>query len=174
MSVGDRLFPNLSQGFTPYKSTNETLAQGLNEAAMNVQGVAGGTAMPVSGTVSLPNEGQQTMANSISVAVASDQSAVPVSGTVTNKPTGAPNYANGQVTAGVASGVLVAARATRRSVVIRNQDTANSVYIGAGTVTSGNGLLLKGGESIAVDTVAAINCIRDTADCAVGFMETFD
>ena len=31
----------------------------------------------------LPNEGQQTMANSISVAVASDQSAVPVSGTVT-------------------------------------------------------------------------------------------
>ena len=28
---------------------------------------------------SLPNEGQQTMANSISVAIASDQSAVPVS-----------------------------------------------------------------------------------------------
>ena len=28
---------------------------------------------------SLPNEGQQTMANSISVAVASDQSAIPVS-----------------------------------------------------------------------------------------------
>lgn len=35
---------------------------------------------------SLPNEGQQTMANSISVAVASDQSAVPVSGTVTATP----------------------------------------------------------------------------------------
>jgi len=33
--------------------------------------------------VSLPNEGQQTMANSISVAVASDQGAVPVSGTIT-------------------------------------------------------------------------------------------
>ncbi len=32
---------------------------------------------------SLPNEGQQTMANSISVAIASDQSAVAVSGTVT-------------------------------------------------------------------------------------------
>lgn len=31
---------------------------------------------------SLPNEGQQTMANSISVAISSDQSAVPVSGTV--------------------------------------------------------------------------------------------
>ena len=31
---------------------------------------------------SLPNEGQQTMANSISVAVASNQSAIPVSGTV--------------------------------------------------------------------------------------------
>lgn len=34
--------------------------------------------------VSLPNEGQQTMANSISVAIASDQSAVPVSGPLTD------------------------------------------------------------------------------------------
>lgn len=46
--------------------------------------------LPVTGTLSvssvaitsLPDEGQQTMANSISVAIASDQSAVPISGTV--------------------------------------------------------------------------------------------
>ena len=33
---------------------------------------------------SLPNEGQQTMANSISVAIASDQTAVPISGALTD------------------------------------------------------------------------------------------
>jgi hypothetical protein len=87
---------------------------------------------------------------------------------------GAANYANGQVTAGAASGALVGARVTRRSVTIRNQDAANSVYIGAGTVTSGNGLLLKAGESISIDTTAAINCIRATADVAVGYFETYD
>lgn len=95
-------------------------------------------------------------------------------GVAVNRFTGAANYANGQVTAGVASGVLVAARATRRSVVVRNQDDADSIYIGAGTVTSGNGLLLKAGESISIDSTAAINCIRDTGDCAVGYFETYD
>ena len=40
---------------------------------------------------SLPNEGQQTMANSISVAIASDQSAVPISGTVTATVSGTVN-----------------------------------------------------------------------------------
>jgi hypothetical protein len=94
--------------------------------------------------------------------------------TISSKLTGAANYANGQVTAATASGALVAARATRRSVTIRNQDTTNSAYIGAGTVTSGNGFLLKAGESIAIDTVAAINCIRATADVALAYFETYD
>lgn len=43
---------------------------------------------------SLPNEGQQTMANSISVAVASDQSAVPVSAASLPLPAGASTSAN--------------------------------------------------------------------------------
>lgn len=45
-------------------------------------------------TITLPNEGQQTMANSISVAVASDQSAIPVtvtSATVSISQTGTAN-----------------------------------------------------------------------------------
>lgn len=94
--------------------------------------------------------------------------------TISSKLTGAPSYANGQATAGVASGVLVAARATRRSVAVRNQDAANSAYIGAGAVTSGNGLLLKAGESISIDSTAAINCIRATDDVVLGYMETYD
>lgn len=47
-------------------------------------------------TVTLPNEGQQTMANSISVAVASDQSAVPVSAASLPLPTGASTLAEQQ------------------------------------------------------------------------------
>lgn len=42
-------------------------------------GIHGIDPQPDVDVVSLPNEGQQTMANSISVAIASDQTAVPVS-----------------------------------------------------------------------------------------------
>lgn len=94
------------------------------------------------------------------------------SGAATNA--GAPNIAIGQVTAGVASGVLVAARATRRSVTIRNQDDADSAYIGTGTVTSGNGFLLKFGESISIDSTAALNCIRATGDVQLAILEVYD
>lgn len=87
---------------------------------------------------------------------------------------GAGNVAINQVTAGAASGVLVAVRATRRSVTVRNQDAANSAYIGTGTVTSGNGFLLKFGESISIDTTVALNCIRDSADVALAYIEVYD
>lgn len=95
-----------------------------------------------------------------------------LSSQATNK--GAANIAISQVTAAAASGVLVASRATRRSVAVRNQDATNSAYIGTGTVTSANGFLLKAGESISIDTVAALNCIRDTADVALGVVEIYD
>lgn len=98
----------------------------------------------------------------------------PLLAAISAKLTGAASIAIGQVTAGVASGVLVASRATRRTVVIRNQDAANSAYIGTGTVTSGNGFLLKTGESVAIETIAALNCIRDSADVALAFIEVYD
>lgn len=94
--------------------------------------------------------------------------------TVSAKLTGAPNIAIGQVTAGAASDVLAAARATRRTIVVRNHDASVSAYIGTGTVTSGNGFLLKAGESIAIETIAALNCIRDTTDAVLGFVEIYD
>lgn len=87
---------------------------------------------------------------------------------------GAPNIAVNRVTAGVASGVLVAARATRRSVLVRNTDEDNSAYIGTGVVTSGNGFPLKAGESISIDTTAALNCIRATADVSLAYVEVYD
>jgi hypothetical protein len=94
--------------------------------------------------------------------------------TISSKLTGAANFANGQVTAGAVSGVLVAARATRRVVTIRNQDAANSAYVGGGTVTSGNGFLLKAGESISIETTAALNCLRATADVSLAYLEIYD
>ena len=100
-----------------------------------------------------------------------DQYAVAVS---TEGASGAPYFANGQVTAGSASGQLVPARETRRSVLIRNLDSSNSAYIGRATVTSSNGMLLKAGESVSVDTTAAINCIRATSDVALAYLETYD
>lgn len=87
---------------------------------------------------------------------------------------GANNLAVGQVTAGATSSVLVAARATRRSLLVRNLDIANTAYIGTGTVTSGNGFPLKAGESVPIDAAAAVNCIRATADVALAFMESYD
>lgn len=87
---------------------------------------------------------------------------------------GAPYFANGQITAGAASGQLVPARETRRSVLIRNLDSSNSAYIGRATVTSSNGMLLKAGESVSVDTTAAINCIRATSDVVLAYLETYD
>jgi hypothetical protein len=88
---------------------------------------------------------------------------------------GANHLAAGQATAGVASGVLVAARPTRRSVTVRNTHASESCYIGTGTVSAANGFLLKAGESISIDTVVVINCIRaGSTDVAIGYLETYD
>jgi hypothetical protein len=93
---------------------------------------------------------------------------------VTTKPTGAVNLATGQVTTSTTSGTLVAARATRRSVAIRNADASITIYYGAGTVTSANGFPLKPGESQAVDTTAAINVVAASGTPAVAYVETYD
>lgn len=87
---------------------------------------------------------------------------------------GAANIATGQVVASTTSGQLVASRATRRSVAIKNIDTAITVYYGAGTVTSATGFPLKPGESQSVDTVAAVNVIAPSGTPIVAYVETYD
>lgn len=94
---------------------------------------------------------------------------------VNNFGTGASWMANGQATAGAASGQLVAARAKRRSVTVRNIHATESCYIGAGTVSAANGFPLKAGESISVDCTGAINGIRaGSVDVPVAYLETYD
>ena len=71
---------------------------------------------------SLPNEGQQTMANSISVAVASDQSAVPVS---------LPN--EGQQT--MANSISVTVASDQTAVSIADGGSTISIDDGSGSIT---------------------------------------
>lgn len=96
-----------------------------------------------------------------------------ISGTVSSSPTGAANLATGQVTAG-AAGTLVIARATRRQVTIKNTDAAITVYIGPATVTSGNGMPLKAGESITVRWVGLVQVLAASGSPVVAYMDEYD
>jgi hypothetical protein len=88
---------------------------------------------------------------------------------------GAPNMAVGNVAAGVASGVLVAARPTRRRITIINEDAANFARISTGVPTAAVGLRLPLGVPVVLNTTAAINVIRTGgADVAVSFIEEYD
>lgn len=164
--------------------------------------------------------GQKTAANSESVVLASDQTAITVTGqvqvgsapvnpplsvsgvdsgglkrhiltgtdgtvktdssattqpvSVTKGPTGAANFANGQVAASTTAATLVAARATRRSVAIKNTSTTITVYYGAATVTNANGVELKPGESQSIDTTALIQVIAASGTPVVAYVETYD
>ena len=86
---------------------------------------------------------------------------------------GAPSIASGQVTAGAAA-TLVAARAARRCVTVLNTDALLSVYIGPATVTSGNGMLLKAGVQVRIETTALIQVLAASGSPVVTYMEEYD
>ena len=75
----------------------------------------------------LPNAGQATMANSLGVAIASDQSAIPTtslnSGAITNPTSVLTRPAN---TTAYASGQLIASSTTAGSIVVRSFAIATS------------------------------------------------
>lgn len=87
---------------------------------------------------------------------------------------GASTVANGQVTASTTAGALVGARPTRRSLVVVNTSGSIIVYIGIATVTAGNGLPLQPGDSISIDTTAALQVIAASGTPVVAYMETYD
>lgn len=64
------------------------------------------------------------------------------------EPVGAKNLSSSQVTLSTSASTLANARPTRTSVLFTNLDSSISVYIGPATVTSGNGQILKAGQSI--------------------------
>lgn len=90
------------------------------------------------------------------------------------KQVGAAHAANGQITTSTAASTAVAARGSRRTVIIKNIDTTITVYIGIATVTAANGMELKAGESIALDTTALIQVIAVSGSPKIAYIETYD
>lgn len=90
-------------------------------------------------------------------------------------PTGAAFMASSQVATSTSEATLVSARATRRSVTVKNIDTSITVYIGPSSgVTSVSGLPLAAGESISVDTNSEIKVIAASGTPRVAYIETYD
>ena len=131
-----------------------TANQSVNVAQIN--GVAPSMGNGVSGTgvqrvtlasdstgqvaiASLPNEGQQTMANSISVAVASDQSSVPV----TEQSSSAILAGQQAVTA---SAVALPSNTTKEVCLKALVGNALNVYVGPSGVTTSTGIELAPGD----------------------------
>jgi len=77
-----------------------------------------------------------------------------------------------QATCG-ASAEVVAARPQRRRVILKNIDTSITIYIGIGTVTSSNSMWLLAGESIALDTTAAINALAASGSPVLAYIEEY-
>ncbi len=91
---------------------------------------------------------------------------------------GAATLASGQIIIGNISTTIAGSRPTRRSATIRNQDTANSGYIGGANVGIANGILLYPGDSMSVDFVGVIAGISlnttNAGNVTFGYIETYD
>jgi len=119
------------------------VTNGPGAAAVNIQD--GGNSITVDGTVavsSLPNEGQQSMANSISVALASDQAGVQRTPTFLR-----PAGLSGTIPAG------------RYSMSFANVGTINATV---------GGITLKPGESVSFDAGAINNTLGSVSYNATG------
>lgn len=86
---------------------------------------------------------------------------------------GSRNLGSGQVTTST-SAASIAARATRRGITVRNLDSSITIYIGGVGVTSSTGMPLKAGESIAIDTSAAVYYIAASGAPILAFLESYD
>lgn len=85
--------------------------------------------------------------------------------------------ANAPVTRGTASNsaaTLAIARPTRRGILIRNLDTALTIYIGPATVTVANGFPLLPGESSPFSWVGLIQVISASGTPAYAAWDEYD
>lgn len=89
-------------------------------------------------------------------------------------PGGGSQIATANVATSTAAGVAAAARAGRRSVTVKNTDTSITVYLGGSGVTTGTGLPLLAGESITLETAAAVYAIAASGTPALRVVEIYD
>lgn len=133
--------------------------------------------------LTLVNTGGTSMTITIAIAVGriSDDrlnvsGTVTVAGTVTTNDNPGTTIVNGQVTINNTATQIVAANATRRHVIIKNPSTATkSIFVGDSGVTTTNGIEVAIGESITIDSEAALYAIVATGSQAgVGYLEMRD
>jgi len=89
---------------------------------------------------------------------------------------GAPNFVTGQGTATTNMGTVVAARATRRALLVVNTGTVD-MYLGAGTaVAATTGLLLTGtkGAAVSLPVTGAIYSIAAAGSAVYSYAEVYD
>lgn len=89
---------------------------------------------------------------------------------------GGTGVTTGQVTPTASAATLVAARETRKSVLVYN-GTNLTVYVGPATVTTANGFQLPSGASLEVSTTALLQNIVSSVTGLTGFLsyvETYD
>lgn len=115
------------------------------------------------------NNGQQTMANSVPVVIASNQTAIPVSisGSATSL---TPASSQVNVAAGPTQAALGAATQVDHLIVIANITNLNNIFLGPTGVTSVNGLILEPGRGVELDSVMLSTVfINGTAGEGVSF-----
>lgn len=86
---------------------------------------------------------------------------------------GSTAFANGQVSVSATSTSIVAARDTRKGVLITNRGVVN-IFVGTGTVTTVAGYVLYPNESVSIATTAAVNGIAASGTCATHYIEEYD
>lgn len=93
-------------------------------------------------------------------------------GLPTSAPTGAASLSVYQASSTASSALLVTARPTRRSVLIRNLDTANTVWVGP-TPAALTSFPIKPGESIPFTFVGAIYVIDNGAHALLAIADEY-
>lgn len=86
---------------------------------------------------------------------------------------GSSALANGQVAPTTSAATLVAARDTRKRLILENVGQY-AVWIGVATVTTANGLMLPIGASITLRTTALIQAITATGTGNIAYCEEYD
>ena len=158
------------QTAVPISAASLPLPAGASTSALQTTGNTS-LATVATNTGNIPAKGQATMVNSGPVVIASDQSNVPVA---VKTAVGPANFTNAQVTTSTTAATLAAARATRRSVLVKNIDATITIYIGAATVTAANGVPLKPGESVVLNTTGLIQAIAASGTPVVAYFEEYD
>lgn len=86
---------------------------------------------------------------------------------------GASAIASGQAAPTSTAATLVAARETRKRLILVNQGTVD-VYVGPATVTTSNGLKIPAGAALTLYTTALIQGITSSGTGAIHYIEEYD